>query len=65
MMAFAMGIKHLSFTVLMMAFAMVGFYGWYANIDHNRPLTLGIYAVLFIGALLIVSWVKWRRYHHN
>ncbi|RKZ74311.1 MAG: hypothetical protein DRQ57_11445 [Gammaproteobacteria bacterium] len=58
-------IKHLSFTVLMMAFAMVGFYGWYANIDHNRPLTLGIYAVLFIGALLIVSWVKWRRYHHK
>ncbi|MDM8563423.1 hypothetical protein QUF54_08730, partial [Candidatus Marithioploca araucensis] len=58
-------IKHLSLLVLTMAFAMVGSYGWYANIDHNRPFTLGIYAVLFIGALLIVWFVKWRRYHYK
>jgi len=58
-------IKYLSLLVLTMSMAMVGSYGWYTNIDHNRPVTLGIYAILFISVLLIVSFVKWQRYYYK
>ncbi|MCK5522441.1 MAG: hypothetical protein KAI83_04830 [Thiomargarita sp.] len=58
-------IKYLSLLVLTMSMAMVGSYGWYTNIDHNRPFTLVIYAILFISVLLIVSFVKWQRYYYK
>ncbi len=58
-------VKHLMLTVLIMTFAMVGSYGWYANIDHYRSWTLGIYAILFIGALSIMWLVKLKHYHYK
>jgi hypothetical protein len=56
-------IKSLGLGVLGLAFAMVGFYGWYANIDHSRPLILGIYASLFVGVLVLVGITTRQRYH--
>ncbi|MBE9562450.1 MAG: hypothetical protein IMF12_06270, partial [Proteobacteria bacterium] len=56
-------VKRFSLSVLAMTFLMVVFYGWYSSIDHEQPLALGIYAILFICSSLTVGFVGWRRYH--